>query len=93
MSKASKLIERCEQETGQRIDAPESDAMTMLFGALVRMTDDSPRSNLRQKDDFAIGVLAKHQMSEEGQRETQVNKMLVNILSVGILPDDLKSLF
>ncbi len=92
MSEALELIEGCERKTGQRIDNPNSDAMTMLFGTMARIMNDTPESDLTSKDDFAVGVLVQHQISEEGQRQKQSKQMLEKMLSGGLSPDDIKAI-
>ena len=92
MSKASELIKKCELQTGQRVDDLNSDAMTMLFGAMARIMNDDPRNNLTERDDFATGVLVKHQISTEAQQEKQANKMFAKMLASGISPDTISQL-
>ena len=93
MSAASDLIERMEKETGQRIDDNEGDnlAITGLLGAMSRMMGQSPDS-YTERDDVAAGVLIKHQMSPEYQREQESKKMMAAMLVGGMSPDDLKGL-
>ncbi len=93
MSEASDLIERMEAETGQRIDSNNGDnlAMAGLFGAMSRLLGQSPAS-YRERDDVAAGVLIKHQISPEGQREKEGDEMLAVMLTNGMSPDDLKAL-
>ena len=90
---ASDLIERLETETGQRIDDNDGDntAMAGLLGAMSRLLGQSPPS-YRERDDVAAGILIKHQMSPEGQREQQDRKMLAEMLTAGMSPDDVKAL-
>ncbi len=91
MSKASNLIERLEQETGQRIDDNNSMAMAGLFGAMSRLIGQSP-SSYKERDDVATGLLIKHQMSPEYQREQEANQMQTAALVVGMSPDDILTL-
>ena len=56
-----------------------------------RVLGQSPAS-YRERDDIAAGVLIKHQMSPEGQREKEGNEILAAMLTSGISPDVLKSL-
>jgi len=90
---ASELIERMESETGQRIDDNDGDnlAMTGLFGALARLIEQTPPS-YRERDDVAAGVLIRHQMTPEYQREQEGERMLVEMLRAGLSPDDAKAL-
>ncbi len=93
MSKASKLIERLEAETGQRIDSNDGDNLTMagLLGAISRLMGKSP-SSYRARDDVAAGLLIKHQMSPEYEREQESKKMMAELLASGLSPDDVKGL-
>lgn len=93
MSAASDLIERMEKETGQRIydDNGDNLAVAGLLGAMSRLLGQSP-ANYTEKDDVAAGVLIKHQMSHEGQREKENKEMITAMLTSGLSPDDLKSL-
>lgn len=93
MSEANDLIERMERETGQRIDSNDSDnnAMAGLLGAMSRIMGKSP-SNYTERDDVAVGILIKHQMSPEYKREQEANKMLAEMLTSGMSPDEAKGL-
>lgn len=93
MSAASDLIERLEAETGQRIDDNDSDnlAMAGLFGAISRLMGQSPKT-YRECDDVAAGLLIKHQVSPEYQREQEGKKIMAAMLAGGMSPDDLKGL-
>ena len=94
MSEASDLIERLEHETGQRIDDDDGDnnAMAGLIGAMSRLSGKSPRS-YRERDDVAAGILIKHEMSVEGQRERESKDMMAQMLSSGLSPDEIKDIF
>ncbi len=94
MSAASELIERMEAETGQRIDSNDGDnnAMAGLLGAFSRMMGQSPHS-YRERDDVAAGLLLRHQMSPEGQRQRESDAMLAAMLRSGLSPDDAAELF
>ncbi len=93
MSEASDLIERLERKTGQRIDNNDGDnnAMAGLIGAMSRLLGKSPPS-YRECDDVAAGILIKHQMSPEAQREKEEREMLAQMLANGMSLDDIKSL-
>ena len=93
MSAASKLIERMECETGQRIDASDGNnlAIAGLLGAMSRMMGQSPAS-YTSRDDVAAGALIQHQLSPAGQRERESEKMLTAMLVSGMSPDTLKDL-
>ena len=91
MSAASDLIERVEQETGQRIDADSSMAMAGLFGALSRALGQPPPA-YKACDDVAAGVLIQHQMTPEYCREQDVKQLLTSLLVGGVSPDDAKIL-
>ena len=45
-----------------------------------------------QRDDFAIGTVIKHQISEKGQKEKEANKFLADMLNSGVSPDMLNLL-
>jgi len=91
MSVASDLIERLEQETGQRIDDNDGDnsAMAGLFGAVSRLMGQSPPS-YRERDDVAAGLLIRHQMTPEYKRKQEANRLVAGLLAAGMLPDDIK---
>jgi hypothetical protein len=93
MSAASDLIERMEAETGQRIDSNDGDnlAIAGLLGAMSRLIGKSPAS-YTERDDVAAGILIKHQMSPEGQREEESKRAMAVMLASGMSPDDLKGL-
>ena len=93
MSAANDLIERMEQETGQRIDdnGGDNNAMAGLLGAMARHMGKLP-STYTERDDVVTGLLIKHQMSPEGEREQAGKEMLANMLTAGMSPDDLKAL-
>ena len=89
MSKASDLIQRLEDETGHRVDENGFDNPTMagLFGALMRQMGKTP-SSYTERDDVAVGLLVRHQMTSEYQREQQSKRMMAELLMAGISPDD-----
>ncbi len=93
MSAASDLIERLEKETGQRIDNNGRDNNTMvgLFGAMSRLSGQSPPS-YRERDDVVAGLMIRHQMSPEGHRQRQSDEMVAKMLIGGMSPDDVKAL-
>lgn len=93
MSAANDLIERMERETGQRIDSNDGDnfAFAGLIGAISRLLGQSP-VNYTEREDVAAGVLIRHQMSPEGQREKKGDELLASMLTSGMSPDDLKNL-
>ena len=93
MSEASKLIERLEQETGQRIDDNEGDnnAMAGLFGAMSRILGESPPS-YRPRDDVVAGLLILHQMTPEYQVRKNEDELIANMLLSGLSPDDIKNI-
>lgn len=84
MSAASKFIEDIERRAGGRVDDPDSNALTMLFGALGREMGVNPYG---PKDDFPVGVVLRHRASEAGQREQEAGEMFARALSAGIPPD------
>ena len=90
---ANDLIERLEEETGQRIDdnGGDNNAMAGLLGAMSRIMGQSP-STYRERNDVVAGLFIKHQMSEEGQKEREVKEMMATMLKGGMSPDDVKSL-
>lgn len=93
MSKASDLIERLEAETGQRIDSNNGDnnAMAGLFGAMARLSGQSPPS-YTERDDVVAGLLIRHNISPEGRRQKESEKMIADMLTSGMSPDDIKAL-
>ncbi len=92
-TEANDLIERMERETGQRIDSNDGDnsAMAGLIGAVSRIMGNSPKS-YKERDDVAVGMFIKHQMSPAGQREKVSREMLSEMLAGGMSPDDIKRL-
>lgn len=93
MSEANDLIERMEKETGQRIDSNGGNnlAMAGLIGAMSRILGQSPPS-YRERDDIVAGVVIKHQMSPEGRRQKESEKLLASFLTSGMSPDDIKAI-
>ena len=93
MSEANDLIERLEEETGQRIDDNDgdNDAMVGLLGAMSRIMGQSP-STYREQDDVVAGLLIKHQMSEDGKKEREAKEMMATMLKGGMSPNDVKAL-
>ena len=93
MSAASDLIERLEAETGQRVDDNDGDnlAMAGLFGAVSRALGQSPPS-YRERDDVAAGLLIRHQMTPEYQREQESKRMMAALLAAGLSLDEVKAL-
>jgi len=83
---ANDLIERMERETGQRVDADSSLMMAGLFGAIARLMG---KSSHQERDNIAAGVLIRHQLSLEGQREMERAEWLADILTGGFPPDAL----
>lgn len=76
-----------EGETGQRIDSNDGDNMAMagLFGAIAR---EMGKSNHERRDDIVAGVVIRHQMSPEHEREQQSKKMLGKLLMAGFSPEE-----
>jgi len=91
MSAASDLIERLEQETGQRVDDENSLAMAGLFGAMSRLMGQSPPT-YRERDDVVAGLLIQHQMSPEYQREQAEKQKMAELLTSGMTPEEVKAL-
>jgi hypothetical protein len=93
MSAASDLIERMEAETGQRIDNNNGDnlAVAGLLGAMSRLMGQLPASYV-ERDDVAAGLLIKHQMSPEYQREQETKELITSLLVNGVSPDTVKTL-
>ena len=86
---ASELICRLEEETGQRVDAPNSMAYLGLLGAVAR---EMGVSKFDAKDDVAVGVVLGYQMSPEHQAEEDALNSFVNLLKAGMSPDDARAL-
>jgi hypothetical protein len=91
MTAASDLIERLEAETGQRIDDDNSLAMAGLFGAMSRLLGQSPPA-YRARDDVVAGLLIRHQMTPEYQRQKEADRLLAALLVSGVSPDDVKDI-
>jgi hypothetical protein len=93
MNEASDLIERFEKETGQRIDDNDGDNMAVagLLGAMARLMGQTPPS-YRERDDVAVGVLIRHQMSPEGKLEKAQKELLADMLASGLSPYEIKGL-
>ena len=85
MSAASDLIERMERETGQRIDDNDGDnsAMAGLLGAMSRLMGKSPKS-YRERDDLVAGLLIRHQMTPEYQKEQEAKEIMAQMLLGGM---------
>jgi len=93
MSQSSDLIERLEQETGQRIDDNDGDnfAMAGLIGAMARMMNQSP-SCYTERDDVSTGMLIRNSLSPEYQRKKSAQALMAELLIAGVSPDDIQSL-
>ena len=89
MSFASKLIERMERETGQRVDdgSDMNMALAGLFGALSR---EMGKSDHCEHDDAIAGLLIQHQMTPEYESEQQSRALISSMLAAGFSPEDLK---
>jgi hypothetical protein len=61
----SDLIEKWEQETGQRVDDDNSLAMAGIMGSIARMMG---KSKFGERDDLAVGVLIQRDLDPEHQR-------------------------
>lgn len=88
MSAESDLIERLEQECGCRYDDNDGNnsAMAGLFGAMSRIMG---QHSFGPRDDVAVGMLIRHQMTPEYAAQQQSRAMLANLLTQGVSPDDL----
>jgi len=86
---ASELISRLENETGQRVDDPNSMAYAGLLGAVARAMGVS---KFDARDDVAVGVVLGYQMSPEHQAEEDALNTFANLLKAGMSPDDARSL-
>jgi hypothetical protein len=88
---ASELIERAEREAGVRIDANDgdNDAATILFGALTRALGQSKQE---PRDDFAAGLLTRHNMSAAGQAQRKAKEDFARMVVSGADPDMLYEL-
>ena len=84
------LIERMEQETGQRWDSNGGDnaALDGIFGACARALGKSGHD---ERDDVAAGVLIRHQTTPEYKKEQRANELMTDLLMSGVSPDDLKA--
>jgi len=93
MSTASNLIERLEAETGQRIDSNGGDnnSMAGLFGAMSRLLGQSP-ATYKEHDDVVAGLVIKHRMSHKYKREQENSKLLAEMLTNGMNPNDIEGL-
>ena len=65
--------------------------MAGLFGAMSRLLGQSPPA-YRECDDVAAGVVIRHRMTPEYQREKEADAIIGNLLVLGISPDDMISL-
>ena len=85
------LIERMEQETGQRWDSNNCDnaALAGILGACAKALGKSGHD---ERDDVVAGVLIRHQMTPEYRREQQANELMADMLMSGLSPDDLKAI-
>lgn len=61
MSYGGDLIEKLEQETGQKWDSNDCDNRTMdtLYGTMARLLNKTS-SSFNKRDDMAIGVLVRY---------------------------------
>lgn len=84
------LIERLEEETGQRIDENDGDnlAMAGLFGAMSRLMGQSPPAH-RERDDVAAGMVIRYRMTPAYLADLERDKIAARLLALGFSPDDL----
>jgi hypothetical protein len=85
-TKANDLIERAEREAGCRIDdnGHDNNAMAIVFGALARSLG---KSDHQERDDFAAGLLVRHQLTPEHREEQARKELMANMLMAGVDPD------
>lgn len=88
MSTASDLIERAEREGGGRFDDPNSNALTILLGALAR---EMGKSNFGPRDDYAVGLLIADEIAN-GDARRQADSAILAMLNLGLSPDDIRAL-
>ncbi len=103
MDDASDLIEEAEREAGCRWDDPNNpNGLAAVIGAVAREMGKArmgpmaqhPRTMLdTSRDDVALGRLLMHQMSPEGRREQEAKDLMLAMLTAGVSPDDLHTLF
>ena len=63
--------------------------MAGLIGAIARMMETSTH---RAHDDVAAGVVIKHRMSPEYAEKKASDKLLAELLTSGLSPDDIQGL-
>ena len=89
MSKAANdLIERLEEETGQRIDDNDGDNMAMsgLFGATSRLLGQSPPT-YRERNDVVAGMVIRYRMTPAYLMDLERDKIAARLLALGFSPD------
>jgi hypothetical protein len=81
------IIEKIEEQTGQRYDSNDgdNDTMTTLYGMLAIAL--SGNDVYKESDAFPVGVYLKHQMSPEGNAEREAGRHLKNLILSGLSPD------
>jgi hypothetical protein len=82
------LIEHAEREGGGRFDDPNSNALTILLGALAR---EMGKSRFDERDDFAVGVLIADEIAN-GDARRQADAAILAMLNLGFSPDDIHAL-
>ena len=90
IDEANKLIERLEQETGQRIDDPDSASFAGLFGAVARLMG---KSQHEERDDVVAGLLILHQLTPEYKNEQESRKLIASMLAGGMSPDAIRQMW
>ena len=84
------VIEAHEAYQDERYENSDS-VMTGLFGAISQALQGTQYGGDPVGNDLAAGVVIRHRMSPECQREQEAKQMLAGLLVGGLSPDDLKS--
>lgn len=88
---AEEMILRLEKECHCRVDSNSFDnpVVAGLLGAAARALG---QSHHRSEDDVVAGTLIKFNLSAEGRRKREADRMIADLLAAGVSPDDLRDL-
>lgn len=84
------VIEAHEAYQDERYEDSDS-VVTGLFGVMAQALQGTRYGGDLMGNDIVAGILVRHQMSPEYQREQEAGQMMADLLLAGLSPDDLKS--
>lgn len=91
LRRMNKPIEAHEAYNDKRYEQSEN-VMDGVFGMIAQALSGKNYPGNELDNDFVVGKLVRYEMSPEGRRQEEANKMIASMLSAGLSPDDLKKL-